>query len=147
MVWDYLNKPECRRRWMAVEGFFITNLNKGRVGVGAVNHCAHGKGEETLLTILDWRPFDYVTVDSGFGFNMHGLMTTYLQPIPGGTRVTWVFDKPEGLNAVGKIAAKLMSSQIKQVVGKMFSNASTIIQQMIDEDGAGRLISFRPALA
>ena len=142
MVWDYLNKPECRRRWMSAEGFFITNLNKGRVGVGAVNHCAHGKGEETLLTILDWRPFDYVTVDSAFGFNMHGLMTTYLQPIPGGTHVTWVFAKPEGLNALGKIAARVMSSQIRQVVGKTFGEASTIIQQMIDEDGAGRLISF-----
>lgn len=33
---------------------------KGRAGVGAVNHCAHGKGM-LQTTIVDWRPFDYFT--------------------------------------------------------------------------------------
>jgi hypothetical protein len=147
MIWDYLNKPESRRRWMVAKGVFITNLDNGRVGVGSVNHCAHGQGGETLLTVLDWHPFDYVTLDANFPGHMHGIYTTYLQPIPGGTHVTWVFARPEGLDPVSKIAARVMSSQIKHMVENMFSNASTIIQQMIDEDSIGKRISFSMAPA
>ncbi|HEX6270091.1 MAG TPA: DUF2652 domain-containing protein [Anaerolineales bacterium] len=60
-LWQMLTSPEIlnalannKVTWSA----FIRP--KGRAGVGAVNHCAHGKG--TLqTTIVDWRPFDYFT--------------------------------------------------------------------------------------
>jgi hypothetical protein len=60
-VWEWLNDPRRRTQvsphnvWTAVPG------PSGRSGVGARNHCAHGKGSSTE-TVLDWRPFDYYTV-------------------------------------------------------------------------------------
>jgi hypothetical protein len=36
------------------------NRPGGRTTVGASNHCAHGK-DLNVETILDWRPFQYVT--------------------------------------------------------------------------------------
>jgi hypothetical protein len=41
----------------------ITRKN-GRTGIGAKNHCAHGKNEVSGETILDWQPFDYYTIES-----------------------------------------------------------------------------------
>ena len=60
-LWQILTSPEILNAlakntvtWSALV------RPKGRGGVGAVNHCAHGKG--TLqTTIVDWRPFDYFT--------------------------------------------------------------------------------------
>jgi hypothetical protein len=52
------------------------------MGAGARNHCAHGKNMVTE-TILDWRPFEYYTVEYPFG-----VQTRYLQAGPGGTQLT-----------------------------------------------------------
>lgn len=149
IVWDCLNKPEFRRRYMHAEGFYITNLNKGRVDVGSVNHCAHGKGQETLLTVLDWHPFDYVTVDTALSGDMHGVFTTYLQPIPGGTHVTWAFAKPEGIGMKGKIAVRFALPSVRKMLNQVFTSAPAVIDQKIAEDGLGAVItlSATPATA
>ena len=60
----------------------------GRLGVGAKNHCVHGKNTIMTETILDWRPFDYFTVEQiSHGMPMDFYATTILEPIAGGTRV------------------------------------------------------------
>ena len=142
LVWDYLNKPEYRRQWQVAEGFYITNLDKGRVGVGSVNHCAHGENAETLMTILDWRPFDYMTVDSTVPMHMHSLITTYLDATPGGTHVTWVFSKPTAVDAFGKIAAPLAQGKMHTILTNMFTLAPQIINKLIAENGVGQVIQF-----
>ena len=60
-LWQMLTSPEILN---ALANYTVTwsafTRPKGRTGVGAVNHCAHGKG--TLqTTIVDWKPFDYYT--------------------------------------------------------------------------------------
>ncbi len=64
IVWTWINDPN-KRNVCAVTPleWRIGDRVKGRTGVGARNHCAHGKGESTE-TILDWRPFDYFTAQS-----------------------------------------------------------------------------------
>jgi hypothetical protein len=54
----------------------------GRTGVGARNHCAHGKGV-SMETILDWRPFDYATIETKDD-DMLMLRTVQLEPLPDG---------------------------------------------------------------
>jgi hypothetical protein len=60
-LWQILTSPEILNvlannavTWKAL------TRPKGRTGVGAVNHCAHGKGA-LQTTIVDWKPFDYFT--------------------------------------------------------------------------------------
>jgi hypothetical protein len=36
----------------------------GRTSAGASNHCLHGQSAPTIETVLDWRPFDYYTVET-----------------------------------------------------------------------------------
>lgn len=61
----------------------------GRSGIGAVNHCAHGKGV-LQATIVDWHPFDYFTVQGSDG-RMKFHQTIQFQPRVGGkhTLVSW----------------------------------------------------------
>jgi hypothetical protein len=58
-----------------------------RRGVGAVNHCMHGKNA-SIEELLDWRPYDYLTlrntVPTPVG-PVSFLQTTELEPTPDGT--------------------------------------------------------------
>lgn len=47
----------------------ISRRKGNRSGVGSVNHCAYGRGI-SYKTVLDWRPFEYVTVDTVDGSAM-----------------------------------------------------------------------------
>lgn len=59
----------------------------GREGRGASNHCAHGKGVSTEVT-LDWRPFEYSTADSFDNGRKTLSETLRFEALPGGgTRV------------------------------------------------------------
>ncbi len=64
LVWDWLNDPQLRSRWMAGTQWTAGERPGGRTGAGAQNHCAHGKNETTTEVMLDWRPFEYFTSDS-----------------------------------------------------------------------------------
>jgi uncharacterized protein YndB with AHSA1/START domain len=142
LVWDYLNKPEYRAQWMHAHAFYPTSLQKGRVGAGTVNHCAHGEEGETLLTVLDWHPFEYLTEDASFPMHMHAMNTTYLQPTASGTHVIWVFGPPQGRDLFGTIMTKLADAKSKAMLGQIFSAAGATINQLIEKDGIGKTISF-----
>ena len=67
VAWHYLTNPEKKSK--AFHGYAIFTAKDrpgGRSGPGASNHCAHGKDFKSSLveTILDWRPFDYLTIES-----------------------------------------------------------------------------------
>jgi hypothetical protein len=66
-VWDWVMDIQKRNQSMGEMGHWkIISRNRGRTGAGAINHCSHGKGASTE-TILDWRPFEYATVESADG--------------------------------------------------------------------------------
>ena len=87
VVWEWLNDPKKRAQWAHAEVVFIpVALPGGRTGVGARTHCVHGKNVAMVETVLDWRPFDYFTVEQVFGpFTERA--TFRLTPAPGGTHL------------------------------------------------------------
>jgi hypothetical protein len=84
VAWHYLT--DTGKRSKAFSGFAIFTPKSrpgGRNGPGASNHCAHGKDYKgsTIETFLDWRPFEYLTVESVEGKMI--LRETYkLEPSP-----------------------------------------------------------------
>jgi hypothetical protein len=55
--------------------------------VGASNHCAHGEGTSTEITI-DWHPFEYSTVESYDKGRKLFIETDRFESLPaGGTRL------------------------------------------------------------
>ncbi|MBI3152765.1 MAG: DUF2652 domain-containing protein, partial [Chloroflexi bacterium] len=62
-VWEWLNDPAKRNQWYpALLKWSAHSRPGGLLGSGAVNHCDHGVGM-VVETVLDWRPFEYFTVE------------------------------------------------------------------------------------
>ena len=79
VFWEWWNDPKKRTVLGGGENKWTAVLRPGgRTGVGARNHCAHGKGV-SVETILDWRPFEYVTSQMVDG-NMVMYRTLQLEP-------------------------------------------------------------------
>ncbi len=60
VIWDLLTDPNKRLQWQAGTTGLDT-VTEGRLGPGAINHCAHGP-DVLVEHIVDWRPFSYFTV-------------------------------------------------------------------------------------
>ena len=82
-VWEHFTVPGHRPKWRAADEV-IESTDGGRRGTGTTNHCMHGE-HAVIEEILDWRPFDYVTL-------------TTLLPIPDAPTVlmTYVFTETPG---------------------------------------------------
>lgn len=88
MTWSYLTEPGLRTAWTpGVQR--IDETTDGRRGAGTRSHCEHGKGA-VLEEILDWRPFDYFTIDRNvpMPFLKPIRITFELEDTPEGTRLT-----------------------------------------------------------
>jgi hypothetical protein len=84
VLWEWMNDPQKRLQWEAFDD--VRPLVPGtRTGTGTRNHCAHGKNI-VLETIVDWRPFEYYTLDYPMG-----IRSQFLEPVPGGTRLSVYF--------------------------------------------------------
>lgn len=83
VVWEWLNDPGRRNQWWESFTRWTQRVRPdGRTGPGAINHCDHGIGD-TLETVLDWRPFEYFTVEMRVtpgGFIV--MQTVNLQAVP-----------------------------------------------------------------
>ena len=94
-VWHYLVEPAQRHLWSdGVVGLTRTNTERGRLSAGTVDHCAHGDGSVSVLTIRDARPYDHVTFDVALPLNGSVRMTIFVAPVPNGSRVTVRTAKP-----------------------------------------------------
>jgi hypothetical protein len=87
VTWEWVQDPLRRNLWTNGVQWTVGDRPGGRAGKGASNHCAHGKSISTETT-LDWRPFEYSTVDSYEMGKKTMSETIRLEPLPdGGTRV------------------------------------------------------------
>lgn len=89
ITWAYLTEPGLRATWTPRVQRVDETTPDGRRGSGTRNHCVHGKSA-SLEEILDWRPFDYYTIDNALPMPLlKPFRTTYeLEDVEGGTRVT-----------------------------------------------------------
>ena len=86
VVWSWLNDPARRRLYTPGGGTleFVPVLRPaGRTAAGAVTHCVHGSKVSMRETVLDWKPFEYYTVEQDNG--AMGIM-----------RITYTFEELEG---------------------------------------------------
>ncbi len=80
VVWEWMNNIQKRLQWAPYDDI-RPELSGRRSGKGSRNHCAHGKNV-VIETILDWRPFEYYTLEYPMAIQSH-----HLEPVPGGTRL------------------------------------------------------------
>lgn len=130
VAWDYMNEPAHKPRWMGLDGFRVTQRQKGRVDVGTVNHCAHGK-DEMAMYVRDWHPFEHVTTDTYVWFG--GIMrdTLQLTPVEGGTRLALLTAPMRGKNPFYTALWKLvMMPAMKKSLVKMAEEQGAALRQI-----------------
>lgn len=89
VAWAFLTQPGRRVAWSQGVTDVILDAPGNRRGVGATNHCMHGK-DAVIEEILDWRPFDYFTLRSLMGTpagKVSFLTTFELEPTVEGTTI------------------------------------------------------------
>lgn len=148
VTWEWLQDPSRRNLWSGGPHWYRGDRPKGRAGSGASNHCAHGKTVSTEI-IVDWRPFEYATMDSYANGKKRFSETFRLEPLPeGGTRVT-NFSKlhlplPRPVRRV--IARMIIGNSFKydqrvqkaaQLAGEEYQHSSPLEQRSATLDLAG----------
>jgi uncharacterized protein YndB with AHSA1/START domain len=119
-VWEYLTVPRQWRKWWDADDI-IEHSSNGRRGVGAENHCMHGK-HTNIEETLDWRPVDYFTV--GIALPVPGapriVMTRALLEGPNGTthlELRIAKPKPKDKAFVDGAAAKFAERMTQAIIG------------------------------
>jgi len=134
LTWDYLSDPQLRSNWLQADDMTVKeNASEGRLGIGSEYHCAHGDNMVTQ-TIVDWKPFDYMTFDVAISEEDRFRLTTQLTPIESGTRVSWFFFKEGGSELIQKVISSEKSSQMEGMLSDFFSKGSLILREMIEKD-------------
>ncbi len=86
-LWVWLNDPEKRTSWRIGSAWHSGERPGGRTERGSSNHCSNSDAVEL---ILDWRPFNYYTVNL-LKPPMNLISTMSLESLPDGTRLTSTF--------------------------------------------------------
>jgi hypothetical protein len=97
VAWEFVTTPGRRITWQVGVTSVEVIATGSRRGVGATNHCMHGKSA-TIEEILDWRPYDYFTARTTVPTPMgpvRFVVTTEFEPTPGGTIVHQRFGAPK----------------------------------------------------
>lgn len=124
IVWDYVNRPELKIRWLEFDKAERIDDLQGRAGVGTKMHCAHGD-MNIYETAISWKPFDYVThYQTGFGEIYNYYLTYSFTATPTGTKLACYIKEPEGPNL----------EQIKPVFEGAFGQAIANINKVVKAD-------------
>jgi uncharacterized protein YndB with AHSA1/START domain len=86
VVWDHIIDPNKRMKWLDAYGMDHKKALDGRVAPGSEFHCAHGDDELVQFTILDMRPYEYITAMFDFAEGSMVTYTWHLMPSGRGTR-------------------------------------------------------------
>jgi hypothetical protein len=127
VVWEWMNDVQKRLKWENYDDIRPLLRPGGRMGVGAHNHCAHGKNL-VIETILDWKPFEYYTVEYPMAIQSHNL-----EPLPHGTRLNVYFKLKMPLPRwLTRSVARFMFKQFK--VEEQFEKMARMITEELDQD-------------
>ena len=120
VVWEWLNDPRRRNQVDPSVTWSAVTRAGGRTGSGATNHCAHGKNALACETILDWRPFEYVTTlttNDKLPYKLMDMTLTFiLEPIDDGrkTRGVWYIRLERVPGFVARRMSKGMAKQYRE---------------------------------
>jgi hypothetical protein len=127
VVWEWLNDIQKRLRWENYDDIRPLLRPGGRMGAGAQNHCAHGKNL-IAETILDWKPFEYYTVEYPIA-----IQTRHLSSQGESTQLNVYFKLKTPLPKwLTSLVAQFMFTQFK--VKEQFERMARMIAEELTQD-------------
>ncbi len=136
VAWEFMTTPGRRVAWTpGVTGVEVIATGNRR-GVGATNHCAHGRNA-SIEELLDWRPYDYFTfrntVPTPMG-HIRFLATTEFEPTPSGTIIHMRMAAPQTRRE--RVLARLARPMLER--GLRVSRDRLVEQLGAELEGRGR---------
>jgi uncharacterized protein YndB with AHSA1/START domain len=130
IVWEFVTTPGRRMSWqVGVTGVKVSAAGNRR-GVGATNHCMHGK-DASIEEVLDWRPYDYFTIRNTVptpAGPIRFLHTMEFEPTPGGTILHYRFAAPETPKERG-----IMEQMAPWLQGALRASTTQLTEQLGEE--------------
>ena len=139
-VWEFVTSPAHHSRWQRSDSFAEVAVN-GRRGAGTQNHCVHGK-DAIIEDILDWRPFDYVTLSALLpipGAAKIRMTYAFEEQADGGTRFELRFAKPKPKDLA-------FFEQVWPTVRSNFEAGFDILRSMMEERAAASGVADEPPI-
>jgi len=99
VVWEFLSVPHLELKFEPFESIEREDALGGRTQPGSSFHCAHGDFKVTLK-IVDWKPFDYMTIEQDLGI-MKYIQSRILTPTDTGTKLQFTQTKPKEAAGAG----------------------------------------------
>jgi len=131
VIWDHVIDPRKRMLWLNAYGMEVHGADEGRVAAGTEFHCAHGDDELTVFTILDLRPYDYITVMMQFMPGSLITYTSYLMPSGTGTRLYFCADVPR--SAGGEAIEELAQPEVEAMYREATEAGLAALTTLADE--------------
>jgi hypothetical protein len=139
VAWEWVTSPARRPQWQhGVTGVAETSAT-GRRGAGTLNHCMHGK-DAIIEEILDWHPFEHVTLRSQLPDpGIPKVTMTYLfQPEDDGTRVAILGLRPRSAKD------RAIIEQILSMLDESLEHGLAALRPLIEADMAARKAGATP---
>ena len=83
-AWTFMHDDGNWAVWSESDETHVRRPASGHDGIGTRKHCIHGT-DDIVHTIIDWRPYDYYTVDVFLNDAVRARHTAVLEPAEGGT--------------------------------------------------------------
>jgi len=139
VAWAWVTDLDKKMRWQqGIDAMSMSGLSRGRIGPGATQHCAHGKGS-TQHDIVDWRPFDYVTWHIRLPMGAVVRQTAEFTPLKnGGTHLSLRCAKPEAKNPVATALMRTITrlAMVKKLVADQRASKMALERLVAEEAGA-----------
>ena len=132
-AWEYITEPRFRRWWLKASKITLDGSERGRIGIGTTYICSHGKYKINQV-IVDWRPFEYLTVDTVMPLKGIQRSTTKLTPEGSGTNVSWLFDKITGINSIHTFLLRSLFLSMKGSFKNRLIEGSESVREMIERE-------------
>jgi hypothetical protein len=94
LVWEYLTSPRLEQQWAGYDLVERTDTQGGRFQTETTYHCAHGD-IHFFNRILDWKPFEYVSLEQTISIGIKLVQTRTLRESPTGTKIIFYVRKPD----------------------------------------------------
>ncbi len=133
LAWEYVTEPNFRKQWLSASNVTAYTNDKGRMGIGTTYICSHGNYKINQV-IVDWRPFEYLTVDTAMPMKGMQRNTTQLTPHGSGTRVSWRFDEITGRNRIHTLMLRMLLNSMKGKITSRLKEGGKKVLKMIEDD-------------
>jgi hypothetical protein len=115
IVWEYLTTPRLEQKYAGYDLVERTDSLGGRFQTETTYHCAHGE-IHFFNKILDWKPFDYVSLEQNISVGIKLVQTRRVREVPTGTKLIFHLRKPPGIPITDELT-KFVIEAYNQAVG------------------------------